>query len=499
MLEKGIIEHSDSPYSSPITPVKKRDGTIRLCCDFRKLNSKTIPKSFPIPKAENILDDMNEADVFTILDLKSAYWHIPIHEGDKYKTTFVVPNAKYQWRVLPFGLTDAAFSLSYVVFNILEEFRSFARSFYDDCIIFSKREDQIRHVKTILDKFEKFGIQINFRKCQFAKEEVDFLGYVVSKNGITPQNVKTLEILEFQTPSNTSELKRFLGMASFFRKFVDNFSSKASVLYSMLKRNQQQFIWTTECEESFCYIKNELRNPNILVHPNFEKPFILILDASNKAIGHALLQEVTGELRPVLFGGRVLSDTEQRYSTTDKELLSIYFAAKKCEFYLVGHKSVVYTDHKPLIYLKTFRALADKRIRWINYLENINTVIRYIPGKENVLSDFISRTIKKEEVLNVVNCYSLQLDLCSYDQNDLGIKQLNDPELSLVIDYFESVTKPKSMLPSLFKRYEPQLHLNDGILLYYHHGQKLFVVPTDMKTEMLQLAHSQFLSGHQGR
>ena len=110
-----------------------------------------------------------------------------------------------------------------------------------------------------------------------------------------------------------------------------------------------------------------------------------------------------------------------------------------------------------MIFLKTFRALVDKRIRWINYLENINTVIRYIPGKENVLSDFISRTIKKEEVLNVVNCYSLQLDLCSYDQNDLRVKQLNDPELSLVIDYFESVTKPKSMLPSLFKRYEPQI------------------------------------------
>ena len=148
---------------------------------------------------------------------------------------------------------------------------------------------------------------------------MDFIGYVVSKNGIKLQNVMTLEILEFQTPSNTSELKRFLGMASFFRKFVDNFSSKASVLCSMLKRNQQQFIWTTECAESFCYIKNQLRNPNILVHPNFEKPFILISDTSNKAIENILLQEVNGELGQVLFGGRVLSETAQRYSTTDKE------------------------------------------------------------------------------------------------------------------------------------------------------------------------------------
>ena len=138
-----------------------------------------------------------------------------------------------------------------------------------------------------------------------------------------------------------------------------------------------------------------------------------------------------------------------------------------------------------MTFLKTFRALVDKRIRWINYLENINTVIPYIPGKENVLSDFISRTIRKEEVLDVANCYYLLLDLCSYDQNDLRVKQLNDPELSLAIDYFESVTKPKSMLPSLSERYEPQLHLDDGILLYYHRGQKLFVVLTDMKTEML--------------
>ena len=172
-----------------------------------------------------------------------------------------------------------------------------------------------------------------------------------------------------------------------------------------------------------------------------------------------------------------------------KEFLSIYFAVKKCEFYFVGHKFVVYTDHKPLIFLKTFRALVDKKIRWINYFENIITVIRYIPGKENVLCDFILKTIKKEEVLNVVNCYSLQLDICSYDQNDLRVKQLKDPKVSLVIDCFESVTKPKSMLPSLFKRHEPQLHLDHGILLYYHCEKKLFVVPADMIREMLELAH----------
>ena len=140
---------------------------------------------------------------FTVLDLKSAYWHIPINECDKHKTAFVVANTKYQWRVLSFGLMDDAFSLSYVMLNVLEEFCSFARTFYDDCIIFSKRADHIRHAKTILDKFTEFDIQINFKKCQFAKEVADFLGYGVSKKGVKPRNVKTLEISEFHTPSNT--------------------------------------------------------------------------------------------------------------------------------------------------------------------------------------------------------------------------------------------------------------------------------------------------------
>ena len=158
------------------------------------------------------------------------------------------------------------------------------------------------------------------------------------------------------------------------------------------------------------------------------------------------------------------------------------------EFYLVGLKFVAYTDHK------TFRALVDKRIRWINYLENISTVICYISEKENVLSDFISRTIKEEEVLNVVNCYSLQLDICSYDQNDLRVKQL-----SLVIDYFESVPRAKSVLPLLFKRFEPELHLDDSIFIILSSRTKLFVVPIDMKSKMSELAYTQFLSGHQER
>ena len=195
----------------------------------------------------------------------------------------------------------------------------------------------------------------------------------------------------------------------------------------------------------------------------------------------------------------MLSNAEQHYSATDKELLSVYFAVKKCEFYLVGHNFVVYTDHKPLIFLKTFKALVDKRIRWINYLENLNTVIRYIPGKENVLSDFISRNISKDEELNVASFYSLQLDIASYDENDLRIKQLNDDDLAVIFDFLEKPTEHTADFPEQSRQFKPNIIQENGVLFRKHHGNNLYVVPTEMREELLHLAHSQFLSGHQGR
>lgn len=185
LLKEGIVEISDSPYSSPIVPVIKKDGTLRICCDFRQLNAKTIPKSFPIPRTENLLEDFKDAEVFTVLDLKSAYWHIPVKESNKRKTAFVIPKGKFQWTVLPFGLCDAAFSLSYVMYQLLDEF-NFAKSFYDDCIIFGKKTEHLDQIQQVLNKFAEQGIYVNLKKCQFMKDTVNFIGHHINSTGISP-------------------------------------------------------------------------------------------------------------------------------------------------------------------------------------------------------------------------------------------------------------------------------------------------------------------------
>lgn len=246
-------------------------------------------------------------------------------------------------------------------------------------------------------------------------------------------------------------------MAAYYRKFIPKFSEITAELYRLLKRNVD-FDWSEAFERNFNLIKEGLRNPALLVHPDFSKPFVLVTDASKFAIGHVMMQEFEGVLRSVLYGGRVLTEAESRYCVTDKELLGVYNAVRKCEFYLIGHKLVVYTDHKPLVYLKSFKTLVDKRFRWINYLETVNTNIRYIPGKQNVVSDFISRNIiKEEDKLNVLVNFA-EMNLFSYDFEELKNAQRNDRGICYLIKHFQGVT---GEIPRKFRKHVNKLFIDE--------------------------------------
>ena len=330
---------------------------------IEKLNAKTIPKSYPIPRHEDLFDDFADAEVFTVLDLSSAYWHIPLRNEDKKKTAFVLPKGKYEWLVMPFGLKDAAFSLSYVMDSILAEFDK-TKSFFDDCILYGKRAERIELLKSVLEKFAEYGIHANYKKCQFMVTECNFVGHVVNINGVKPQPTKISDIVDFNKPSNLAELRTFLGMAAYNRKFIEGFSDWSACLYDLLKKGRK-FVWSENCQNSFVYLKEQLKNADLLIHPDFRKPFVLTTDASDKAIGFTLFQEVEGILLPILYGGRTLMKAEKNYCTTDKELLGCYFAVKKCEFYLLGNEYALYTDHEPLIHLRTFHNIVKKRFRWI--------------------------------------------------------------------------------------------------------------------------------------
>ena len=245
---------------------------------------------------------------------------------------------------MPFRLHGVSFSLAAAMSSILGDCKEFCGIYYDDSIIFScDIESHLEHLKTVFENFAEFGLLVNLGKCQFIQESVTFLGHILSGEGIRPDIGKVQEILRFSVPKTCSEVKPFLGMASFFRKFVLHFSQCAAPLFELLKKSRL-FEWTDECERGFNFIKSKLQDPRILVHPQFDRPFIIHCDASGKAIGFMLAQMYDNMLKPIMFGGRVLSEVEQRYATVDKELLACYFAIKKCEIYVLGYDFIVYTD-----------------------------------------------------------------------------------------------------------------------------------------------------------
>ena len=288
LLEKGYIEKSNSQYAAQIVPVRKKDGSLRMCVDYRGINSKTVKCNYPVSRLEDLFERVKGCKVFSVLDLKEAYYHIPLKLEDRHKTAFVVADQKFQWVRMPFGLHGASFSLAAAMSSILGDCKEFCGIYYDDSIIFScDIESHLEHLKIVFEKFAEFGLLVNLGKCQFIQESVTFLGHILSGEGIRPDIGKVQEILRFSVPKTCSEVKSFLGMASFFRKFVPHFSECAAPLFELLKKSRL-FEWTDECERGFNFIKSKLHVPGILVHPQFDCLFIIHCDASGKSIGFML-------------------------------------------------------------------------------------------------------------------------------------------------------------------------------------------------------------------
>ena len=495
LLEKKYIVPSTSPYASPIVPVVKKDGSIRMCVDYRKLNKKTVPCNYPVARLEDLFEATSGCDTFSVIDLKQAYYHIPIKAVDRPKTAFVVSDRKFEWLRMPFGLHGASFSLAAAMVEVLSDCRNFAKAYYDDCIIFSKgRSAHLTHLEKLLEKFNLYGLHINLLKSQFMQSDVIFLGHILSGQGIFPEVGKVEEVVNFFTPTCASEVKSFLGMASFFRKFVPNFSLHAAPLFDLLKKDKE-FVWSVVCQKSFDYVKAKLKAPELLVHPLFDRPFVIQCDASGSAVGFMLAQQHGDQLRPVMFGGRVLSDTERRYATIDKELLACYFAVKRSEIYLLGHDFIVYTDHKPLLSLSAFKDVLNKRFRWIQFLESVGTRLRYLPGKQNVVADFISRnSVQSDDKLDVLRLNALELSAVSYDQHELVAMQRNDAILEQVIEGL----KTNSEIPKVYRMSKNKLFIENDLLMYNHHGYNLVVAPSEIRLEILDMCHSQWCSGHFG-
>lgn len=344
MLEQGIIEPSQSPWSSPLWVVPKKTDASGKCkwrvvIDYRKLNAVTIGDSYPLPNITHILDQLGASSYFSVLDLASGFHQIPIKAEDKSKTAFSTPNGHYEFSRMPFGLRNApaAFQrLMDVVLTGIQGIRCFV--YLDDIVVYaSSLQDHAERLSSVLSQLQKANLKIQPDKCEFLRKEVAYLGHVISDGGVKP-DPKKIEVLQsYPIPKGPTDIKPFLGLVGYYRRFIPDFSKYSQVLTKLLKRDAE-FLWGELEQKSFDHLKHCLMNEPILQYPDFNKQFILTTDASNFAIGAILSQgDVPNDL-PIAYASRTLNRAESNYSTTERELLSIVWAVKHFRPYLYGRK-----------------------------------------------------------------------------------------------------------------------------------------------------------------
>lgn len=406
LLLDGIVRPSRSPYNAPVWIVpKKNDASgerkYRIIIDNRKLNSVTISDRYPIPEIGEIIAQLGDNKYFSVLDLKSGFHQIPLKPKDIEKTAFSIDGGKYEFTRLPFGLKNSPSIFQRALDDILRDhIGKICYVYIDDIIVFSRSESEhASHLSTIFETLSKANMKVQIDKCEFFKEEVDFLGFTISKNGVTTNPIKVKTIENFPAPKTLRELRSFLGLASYYRRFIRDFAKLAKPLTSLLRgengRASKNISKRTKIEldkealDAFSKIRRTLASQDVILsYPNFSKEFQLTTDASNYAIGAVLEQDS----RPITFISRTLTKTEENYAANEKEMLAIVWALQSLRMYLYGTtKVVIYTDHQPLTFALSAKNNNAKLKRWKSRLEEYNHELRYKPGTSNVVADALSR------------------------------------------------------------------------------------------------------------
>lgn len=393
----GIIEPSLSSYSSPVVPVRKKDGSIRLCIDYRALNKVTKADKFPLPNLSDSIFGLHEVKYFTKLDLVRGYYQVPLEEESREYTAFSTPHGHWQFNRLSFGLKNAPSAFQREMQTVLRDFPWKKVVVYiDDILIMGNSfEEHLYLVKRVLAMLELHGIKIKPAKCEWFSTEVEFLGHVVSRNGIkkTPQYVKKID--EFPRPTNVRQLREFLGLVNFQRKFVPGCSELQKPLSSLTGgAKTKKLEWTEEMIASFESLKNRVKEDLLLAFPDYgsdAEPLNLWVDASNYAAGACLTQRQDGEVRFIAFNSMTFNGAQLNYSTLDKELAALRWGVKSFQAFLYGAEFILNTDHQPLVYLQNMRLVDSRLARTLEDLADFNFVIRYTPGSLNTAADTLSR------------------------------------------------------------------------------------------------------------
>jgi hypothetical protein len=404
LSKKGFIRPSKSPWASPVLFVKKKDGTLRLCVDYRALNNLTVKHKFPIPRIDDLLDQLSGATIFSKLDLASGYYQIAVDPKDIQKTAFRTKYGQYEFTVMPFGLTNAPATFQQMMNSIFAHLLDICVVIYlDDIMVFSATRDKhVVHLDNVLKILAENNLFVKESKCSFFQKSIDFLGYTISEGTLSADAKKIQAIQTLQSPSNLTEVRSFLGMTGFYRRFIKDYAQLALPLTELLKESVR-FSWSAKEEASFKLLKEALSSAPTLILPQFHLPFHVTCDASGTAIGAVLAQTLEDGIHPVAYESRKLTPAEQNYPVHELELLSIVHALKIWRCYLEGKSFVVFTDHASLQHLKTQKLLSRRVARWIEFLSIFDWTIKYKPGVTNVVADALSRLPVERVEVNMIH------------------------------------------------------------------------------------------------
>lgn len=393
MAERGLIEHSTSPWSSPIIMVSKPDGTIRFCCDFRKLNDCTIKDSQPLPRIDDTLDALSGSAWFSTLDLKSGFWQVGVAKKDRPKTAFSIQGSGlWQFTVMPFGLCNAPATFERLMERVLSGLTwKTCLVYLDDIITFSKTfEEHIDRLDQVFKRIAEANLKLNQSKCIYLQREVSFLGHIISEHGVSTDPKKIETVKNWPTPRKVKDVRSFLGLCSYYRKFVQGFSTIASPLHKLTEK-KEEFRWTKECEVAFETLKKLLTITPVLAYPTANDNFVLDVDASNTGLGAVLSQTQNGEEKVISYYSKCFSKQERRYCVTRRELLGVVSSIKHFHNYLYGRHFLVRSDHGALRWLMNFKKPEAQMARWLETLATYDFEIQHRAGRIHCNADSLSR------------------------------------------------------------------------------------------------------------
>ncbi|GJV29434.1 retrovirus-related pol polyprotein from transposon TNT 1-94 [Tanacetum coccineum] len=388
LKEKGFIRPNSSPWRAPVLFVKKKDGSFRMCIDYRELNKLTIKNRYPLPRIDDLFDQLQGSQYFSKIDLRSGYHQLRVHEDDIPKTTFRTRYGHFEVTIMPFGLTNVPAIFTDLMNRVCRPYlHKFVIVFIDGILIYSKTQEKHEvHLRLVLELLKEEKLYAKFSKCEFWLREIQFPGHVINGDGIHVDPSKIEAVKNWEAPRTPSEVRSFLGLAGYYHRFIENFYKIAKSL-TILTQKSKMFDWGEEHERAFQTLKDKLCNAPILALPDGPDDFVVYYDASGLGLGCVLMQKD----KVIAYASRQLKIHEKNYTTYDLELGAVMFALKIWRHYLYGTKSVIYTDHKSLQHIFSQKELNMRQRRWIEQFSDYDCKIRYHPGKANVVADALSR------------------------------------------------------------------------------------------------------------